>query len=146
MSSNYQENYIDYDDFGLLNIRCIRCGNIVLKRVEVESKKFSGKLVFAYRRLPNWFQERFYLNDGSYIEPIFCRDCSNINKENDKELVMKAIANEWVISVKKSGGSKEKLFMEEAKAAILKIHGKHKPDESVVLETKNKLKNKLKDK
>jgi len=77
-------DYLEYDEFGLKSVKCMRCGTEVAGRsyVEVPSKTEVGKMekALTFKQYSNYRQAKLemYDKDGkyhSYIEPIVCAGC-----------------------------------------------------------------------
>ena len=118
--------YIEYDEFGLKEIRCMVCEEIVARRtyVEVPHKTDGSKTekVMTVQRLSNWRQPRKIKieTDGlkSFIEPIVCIGCEKIEWDEDK--IMEQYNNGFEAEVKATGRSQKpkKIKKEEVKGPI----------------------------
>lgn len=76
----YDQDYVDFDEFGIANIRCMCCGTPVITRTYVErtsivdhSKKVQ---VMAMKRLSNHTEMAVRLSDGSLTGLPHCTDCA----------------------------------------------------------------------
>jgi hypothetical protein len=84
-------DYIDFDGFGAKYVKCMcGCGTVVASRsyIEVKNREEIGKKtkVLSIKKLSNFKQTKIYLSDGSYAEPIICKQCYDNNNYNYKEL------------------------------------------------------------
>ena len=77
----YDRPYIEYDDDGITQINCIRCNIPVLERILLPREK-----QYVYRRLSHLEVIAFDLNNGSYTEFYFCRDCKREYQRTEEEL------------------------------------------------------------
>jgi hypothetical protein len=91
-------SYIDIDEFGIAEIRCMKCNIPVAIRSykEMPDKKDKTKkvLVMVLKRLPIWRQRRrsiTMLGNEAVIDAIYCADCSVSPSINQKEIKKKVI-------------------------------------------------------
>lgn len=88
----YSSDYVEYDEYGLLRVRCMICGVLVGERGyrEMPDKKNIGKTVqvMGFRRFSNWRQRRMLREvDGvgnTHVEPIVCVNCLNAKVNTEK--------------------------------------------------------------
>lgn len=81
-------DYIEFDDFGVKEVRCMNCGVIVGKRtyVEVENKNKPGVKVnvLTFKMWSNSRRVRFPLSDNRRtIKAFLCIDCEKIKPDID---------------------------------------------------------------
>lgn len=92
------KDYIDIDEFGIKEIRCMNCGATVAARgyVDMPSNEEEGKTekVMAFQRWSNWAQVKVDLEDGSYANPIVCADCVNREVDLNKVSAQMAVGEE----------------------------------------------------
>jgi hypothetical protein len=85
-------SYIDYDNSGLKEVRCMVCDTPVGGRVYVDIPDTNEKAV-SFSRYNNWAQPRkIPVINGeikSYVEPIVCSECAK--KEWDEDAIISKI-------------------------------------------------------
>lgn len=81
----YDKNYLEYDEYGLKSVNCMRCNKPVKIR-EYKEVEHNGKLInIAYIKELNDFKPTpFMLSNGSYTNILLCTNCAK-NKENNEE-------------------------------------------------------------
>jgi hypothetical protein len=99
-------DYLEYDDLGLKEVRCMVCKKPVAKRtyVQMDKRDSSGQLVnvMTVQRLPQWRQLKFnvVLQDGTkgYLEPIVCASC--LGKNIDKDALLSEVVKGWEMGLR----------------------------------------------
>lgn len=85
---SYEHEYCEYDEFGLLRIRCQCCGVDVVRRHYVEVKIKSDpprkENVMTAVKLGNYRRKRLVLSDGSFINLYICADCYDREEFDDE--------------------------------------------------------------
>lgn len=114
----WSKDYLEYDDFGILKVKCMRCNTPVATRALA---KVEGREVMAMRRLPNWRQVRIELNNGTYAEPIVCVDCAPYL---DDEKALEQIKKGWVSELRGSGKSEASIKIHSDRVKSLAIKKK----------------------
>ena len=75
-------DYIDFDEFGITEIRCMQCYKPIATREEVYKQHPSNNRIqtvsYKLRRWSTFRQTRIELSDNTYAEPFVCEDCLNI--------------------------------------------------------------------
>ena len=118
-------SYIDIDEYGISEIRCMKCNKPVAARtyVSVPDKKDKNKkvLVMALRRLPEWNQKRRTITlegEEAGIDAIYCSKCVQHPHHDKKELKKKVIM----------GWQAEHKFQNKDELEIEKFERKFKKD------------------
>jgi len=94
-------SYIDFDEMGVLEIRCMNCGTPLAvrsyKTIQVKSIPPREEKVLCMRKLGTYRRKRFDLENGSYIEAFVCHECQNKNiaPEKIEETLQKAFEAQW---------------------------------------------------
>jgi len=90
--------YVDYDECGVVEIRCMNCGTPVAKRtyktLVIKSIPPREEKVLAVRWLSNRRKKKYILEDGSYMEAIVCSDC--VDMDIDPKKIEKSVEDGWV--------------------------------------------------
>ena len=85
----FQHDYIQYDELGVARIVCMNCEAVVAERqterVTLNTDPPESKLVERFVQLPNFRQIRVVISNGSFVEPIVCKDCDSIDIDGDGE-------------------------------------------------------------
>ena len=72
-------DYIEIDEFGIREVRCMLCNTTVKARtyIDMPSKTEEGKTVpvIALKEWSNYRTVKVDLADGTYATPIICQDC-----------------------------------------------------------------------
>lgn len=104
------KSYVEYDEFGVKQVNCMNCGEVVAAKtyVELPDRENIGKKVkvMAIQRLGNWRQVRVNLEDEngkphSYMEPIVCAEC--VNADLDTNNIMKLVRKGWRADMEYAG-------------------------------------------
>ncbi|MFA7120531.1 MAG: hypothetical protein WC277_03580 [Bacilli bacterium] len=73
------ESYVEYDEFGIVCVRCMQCGIPVaertVKEVRIPSIPPKTENVLVVKRLSSWRQRRTEVEGGGYVDLILCSDC-----------------------------------------------------------------------
>lgn len=84
-------DYIEFDELGIKEIRCMQCKQIVAQRRDrvVPHPTIPGREILStvLIKWSNWRQIRVDLSDSSYAEPIVCADCVARDEFSDDELI-----------------------------------------------------------
>ncbi len=88
----YDKEYIEYDEYGLKEVRCMRCGVPIKRREVVEREIRKGKWtrivnVFAIKTLSNFVPVPYTLSDGSYTNILMDKDCAKKHINSPEEMV-----------------------------------------------------------
>ena len=113
-------SYIDYDEFGIVAVHCMKCGETVAIRSysSMTSREDPTKEVnvMTVQKLSNWRQGRkvtVYSGEGKekrpegYIEPILCSTCIETPLE-EKDILAK-VKRAWTHKYEQYGLSKEEI-------------------------------------
>lgn len=122
-------SYIDFDDAGIVEVRCMNCGTPVIQRSYIEvpdknSVKGMVKVAIA-KRLSNYTQVEMDVDSGSrklYMEPIVCKGCANKDLDGDK--LLQAITEGWLKESRHGNVSNKKIEKLEKMIPGLKFVGK----------------------
>lgn len=117
MTDFFKHDYIEYDECGLKEVRCMASGKVIGRRTERESKKFPGKTLMQFYRYADYREIPYILSDGSVSFLIFC-DQYKDHELNDEEvaLVNDQIRRARIMEMKYSGRSGE--FIEKIISGI----------------------------
>src|SRR3990167_9318840 len=95
----FEHDFAEYDEFGLVRIRCMSCATPIAERsyVEVRSKLDSAKMVnvLAMKRLSNWRDVSVDLSDGSYTNIKMCKECEHTDIAKAGKKIMAQIRRGW---------------------------------------------------
>jgi len=88
------KEYIEFDKYGLKEVRCMLCGTVVAERkyTEVPDPRNHNKTItiMSVQRKSNWRQpQKVEIEiDGveSYLEPIVCANCRHKDLNTDEIL------------------------------------------------------------
>ncbi len=82
----YDKDYLEYDEFGLKVVGCMRCNKPVKVRRYKDVISHTGKsITVAYiKELVEFKPVALMLSNGSYTNILLCIDCAK-NKENTEE-------------------------------------------------------------
>lgn len=114
-------SYVDFDEFGILQIRCMTCNAVVASRTytRVASKERAGVFinVLAMKMHSNKRDIRLELSDGSYTDIISCTACEN--KLLDIDAITAMIKDAWVKELRWAG--KNDKIIQEHKDRVKKL-------------------------
>ncbi len=82
----YDFDYLEYDEYGLVKIGCMRCNKPVKVRGTKEVKTPGGMSVkaIAIKQMQDFKAVPFLLSDGSYTNILLCGGCAT-NMDSKKE-------------------------------------------------------------
>ena len=122
-------DYIDFDDLGIVELRCMQCNTTIAKRKEkyVDHPNSSEIKVLTYKlqKWTNYRQTRFDLNDGTYCEPLICEDCLN-HGVFDEDMIIDKIKKGWKKELIQNKRSEKEIKKHEKRVEKLKIKKKDK--------------------
>ena len=109
------ENYIEFDKYGLKEVRCMLCGTVVADRQynEIPDPRDHDKTinVMSVQRNSSWKQpQKVEIEiDGvrSYLEPIVCANCED--KDLNSETILEQTKKGWDIASKALGKLPKKI-------------------------------------
>ena len=116
--------YVDYDEYGLKEVRCMLCDTVVANRtyIEVPKKGDATKTekVLTMQRLSNWRQpQQVELEDGSYLEPIVCSGCEH--EDLATKDIEKKTKQGWEVELEAHGRGKEAVKKHKDRVKKFKI-------------------------
>ncbi len=88
----YDKDYLEYDEYGLKEVRCMRCG-VPIKKREIFAKtvNYRGTIqtigVYAIKSLSNYTPIPYTLSDGSYTNILMDKDCAEKHVNSTEEMV-----------------------------------------------------------
>ena len=109
------EDYIEFDKYGLKEVRCMLCGTVVADRQynEIPDPRDDNKTinVMSVERNSSWKQPQkveIEIDDlRSYVEPIVCANCED--KDLNSETILEQIKKGWDIERKAIGKLPKKI-------------------------------------
>ena len=74
----YDKDYLEYDEYGLKEVRCMRCNTPVKRRYIDPVTMPDGRTIGVYKikTLSNFVPAPFTLSDGSYTNILLDKDCA----------------------------------------------------------------------
>jgi len=80
---SYDQEHVEFDDYGIVAIKCMCCGEPVVVRsyIEVPHRSLPDKVVqvMALKKLPNQCEIKVQLSDGSVSFLPHCTNCRDTN-------------------------------------------------------------------
>lgn len=119
--ADYEENYVEYDELGLVTVRCMKCNTPVAVRTY---KDIGKEKVMTMRRLSNWRQTRIEMDNGTYANPIICQDCEKTAL--DHEGLLRQVKSGWEIELRGTGKPESEIQDHVKKWEKVKIGKKEK--------------------
>lgn len=104
----YDHEYVEFDEYGLSKVLCMRCGVPIVVRtyVEVQSLKDLSKKenVMTLRRMGNHSEIKVTMSDGSVTQLPHCVPCAKETPDTEKANVQRiaALRKEMVVAGKPS--------------------------------------------
>jgi len=98
----YDKDYIEYDEYGLKSVNCMRCNTPIRVR-RFKGDEIEGERVkVAYiKTLPDFTPVPFMLSDGSYTNILLCADCAkNMKAEEEVEGMTRQFKNGHILDAK----------------------------------------------
>lgn len=116
-------SYIDYDDMGVIEIRCMNCGIPVAVRsyvnMEIKSVPPRVEKVMVVKRLSSWRRKRFELEGNSYLDAIVCNEC--VDKDIKPEVIEEKVVQGWEDAWKNEKHSVDEIKKMKSKISKIKI-------------------------
>lgn len=107
--ANFDHDYAVFDDYGMVELKCMRCGALIGAReyIEVPSKTVPGKAekVLAFKKHSHLRYREITLSDGSTAYAMVCSGCSA--EDLDTAKLTDQIKRAWVLE-KENGGWPQK--------------------------------------
>uniref|UniRef100_A0A832M2U0 Uncharacterized protein n=1 Tax=Oscillatoriales cyanobacterium SpSt-402 TaxID=2282168 RepID=A0A832M2U0_9CYAN len=114
-------SYIEFDEFGVLNIFCMNCHEKIAGRtyIEVASRSDPNKKekVIALARYSTYREKKVSMSDGSYASLLLCDKCEM--KEQDPQEMTRQIHSGWEKECRHAGRNLQELD-EVKKAHVVK--------------------------
>ena len=90
-------SYVEYDDLGVVKIRCMNCGIPVAmrtyKKVALKGVPPKEINVMTVQPLDSFRKKKYNIGTHGYVEVMLCSECVNLSP--DPEKMEKAIADGW---------------------------------------------------
>ncbi|MEE9354205.1 MAG: hypothetical protein V3U75_01310 [Methylococcaceae bacterium] len=119
-------DYIEYDEYGIREVKCMNCGEVVAGRtyMELPSRVEVGKTVnvLTMKRHSNWRQIKVDLSDGTFAEPIVCASCEH--KDIDMENIEGQMKLGWEKELRFAGKSESEISKHKQHIKKLKVKGR----------------------
>lgn len=100
----YDNDYLEYDSYGLKQVNCMRCNVAIKKRTPRLVELDSGEEVYveSIKTLSNFEAVTVVLNNDSYTNALMCRDCKRVyqNTEEGMRGVAKQLRSGWVLEAR----------------------------------------------
>lgn len=118
--SDFDHDYIDFDDRGVIQVRCMRCATPIIQRVMQQVRLNTDppevRWVETVVQLPTFRKGRVALADGSYMEPVLCSTCENVPIDYEVDPTVNEKIRQQLIRA-------EKKHLEFARASTDEIKG-----------------------
>ena len=119
-------NYIDYDDIGVVAIRCMSCGCVIVQRSYIELAINSipprKEKVLTLKKFNTFRRKRFDLVDGGYVEAMVCKSC--VDLDIDPKVIEKAVRDGWKATWKREGKGDREIEKRVKQLSKIKKHRK----------------------
>jgi hypothetical protein len=121
-------SYVDYDDYGLKEVRCMNCNTVIASRsyLEVPSRTEEGKMVNVQtmKMHGNFRQIPVNLSDKTWANLKVCQGCEN--KDLDMEKMGNKIKDAWLKEMKHCHTPQKQVDEHKKKVKKLKVEGRVK--------------------
>jgi hypothetical protein len=83
----YDKDYLEYDEYGLKEVRCMRCNKPIKQRDVIERKLPDGRIyhVYAMKTLSNFRAVPYSLSNGTFTNILLDVDCAKVHVPSDAE-------------------------------------------------------------
>ena len=104
-------SYVDYDNIGVLKIKCMNCGQVIAERsyinLMVNAIPPRNEKVLVLKKLTSFRRKRFNTEGGSYIEAMVCSNCVDLKMNPTK--MEKSIRDGWITTWQAEGKTQEEI-------------------------------------
>jgi hypothetical protein len=108
MSERFKHDYVEFDEFGLKEIRCMASGKVIAKRDEKPSKRFPGRTSFQLQKYADYREVPYFMKDGSIAFLIFSdAEKDSVLDDAEIESVNDQIRRAKIIEMKSNGRTQE---------------------------------------
>jgi hypothetical protein len=104
-------DYVEYDDYGLVSVRCMICGTLLARRTYIEVPHRTDHTKTLPVATLEWMSHkttrRVHINDDGYADLIICKDCQTADFNPDH--VRDQIVNGWAAELRHQKAGSEKI-------------------------------------
>lgn len=111
MTDLFKKDYVEFDQYGLKEVRCMACGLPIKTRMEEVSRLDPSKIIYVVGKHPNYREVPVLLaNEKSCVFLMFCDGCQDISVEENALAFSVQIERGFKLRYESEGKTKE--FME----------------------------------
>jgi hypothetical protein len=108
MADRFKHDYVEFDEFGLKEIRCMASGKVIAKRDEKPSKRFPGRTSFKLMKYADYREIPYFMKDGSIAFLMFSdAEKDSVLDDVEIDLVNEQIRRAKIIEMKSNGRTQE---------------------------------------
>lgn len=128
--ADYDKDYLEYDDFGLVEVRCMKCNVPIKKRVIRLHTLEDGRTinVYAVKTLGNFSPVPYELNDGSFTHILMDKDCArkHVDTLAERQGMASQLRKGWVLEAEGAKRSRKEIDAIEDRVKGISVSGKHR--------------------
>lgn len=132
VTAEYDKDYLEYDDFGLVEVRCMKCNVPIKKRVIRLHTLEDGRTinVYAVKTLGNFNPVPYELNDGSFTHILMDKDCArkHVDTLAERQGMASQLRKGWVLEAEGAKRSRKEIDAIEDRVKGITVSGKHRFD------------------
>ena len=80
----FKHDYLEFDEFGLKNVRCMACAKPIKSKSEVESKLYPGKIIRDLMKHADYREIPVILDGGKLAFIMVCDECKFVKIGEDE--------------------------------------------------------------
>lgn len=129
-TAEYDKDYLEYDEYGLVEVRCMKCNIPIKKRDVVRHTLRDGRTVnvYAIKTLSNFVAVPYELNNGSFTNILMDKGCAR--KHTDVLAERQGMADQlrkgWVLEAKGTKRSQKEIKDLEKRIEEIEVSGKYR--------------------
>lgn len=108
MTDLFQKDYVEFDQYGLKEVRCMACSLPIKTRMEEVSRLDPSRIIYVVGKHPNYKEIPVLLtNEKSCVFLMFCDGCQDISIEDNALPLSLLIERGWKLKYEAEGKAKD---------------------------------------
>lgn len=130
--ADYDKDYLEYDEYGLKEVRCMKCDVPIKKRGIRQHTLKDGRTINVYyvKTLSNFTPVPYELSNGSFTHILMCKDCARTHVDIPEERLGMAsqLRKGWVLEARGARRSQKEINAIEKRMEGITVSGWHRLD------------------
>ncbi len=128
--AEYDKDYLEYDEYGLKEVRCMKCDEPIKKRTIKLHKLEDGRAINVYtvKTLSSFSPIPYELSDGSFTNILMCKDCArdHVDTLEERQGMAKQLKSGWILEAEGTNRSQKEIDAIEKRTKWLTVTKRHK--------------------